>query len=315
VGARDEPDDAGLFGPASITWRIHADPVMGLGGLRALHLQALHPLAMAGVAQHSDFRADPWGRLLRTVNYVTTVSFGTTAQVDRAAARVRGIHRPLHGVEPESGAAYRVDDPELLRWVHCCLADSFLTTFRRAGGALTAAEADRYVAEQVRAAALVGLDPDCVPANVADLAAYFTAMRPALRATREARRAATFVLLPPMPNRWLGPARPLWRPWPERRSRCCRAGHAGCTACPECPRRTSRRRSPFAESGGRCWSCPRTSARRRPFATRGPAPPGSRRTNASQPAVVWSTPPADHAPAAERATRDRGPVTARPVDS
>jgi uncharacterized protein (DUF2236 family) len=214
VSARDEPGrmpgDTGLFGPESITWRIHADPVMGLGGLRALHLQALHPLAMAGVAQHSDFRADPWGRLLRTVNYVTTVSFGTTAQVDRAAARVRGIHQPLHGVEPESGTAYRVDDPELLRWVHCCLADSFLTTYRRAGGPLTHAEADSYVAEQVRAAALVGLDPDGVPANVADLAAYFAALRPELRATREARRAATFVLLPPMPNRWLGPARPLW---------------------------------------------------------------------------------------------------------
>jgi uncharacterized protein (DUF2236 family) len=208
--AADDVGDVGLFGPGSVTWRIHADPVMGIGGLRALHLQALHPLAMAGVAQHSDFRADPWGRLLRTVNYVTTVSFGTTSQVERAAARVRGIHRPLNGVEPESGATYRVDDPELLRWVHCCLVDSFLTTYRRAGGPLTGAEADAYVAEQLRAAALVGVDPGCVPANVADLAAYFAAMRPELRATREAKRAAAFVLLPPMPNRWLEPARPLW---------------------------------------------------------------------------------------------------------
>jgi uncharacterized protein (DUF2236 family) len=209
-GILGDVPDPGLFGPESITWRIHADPVMGVGGLRALHLQALHPLAMAGVAQHSDFRADPWGRLLRTVGYVTTVSFGTTAQVERAAARVRGIHRPLHGVEPESGAPYRVDDPELLRWVHCCLADSFLTTYRRAGGPLTDAEADRYVAEQVRAAALVGLDPGCVPEDVAGLAAYFDAMRPHLRATREARRAARFVLLPPMPNRRLALAKPLW---------------------------------------------------------------------------------------------------------
>src|SRR4051795_13158089 len=119
------PKDIGLYGPDSVTWRVHADPTMLLAGLRALLLQALHPLAMAGVAQHSDFRADPWGRLLRTVRYVTTVSFGTTAQAERAAARVRGIHRPLGGVEPESGATYRVDDPELLRWVHCCLVDSF----------------------------------------------------------------------------------------------------------------------------------------------------------------------------------------------
>jgi uncharacterized protein (DUF2236 family) len=202
--------DAGLFGPDSVTWRVHADPVMAIGGLRALHLQALHPLAMAGVAEHSDFRADPWGRLMRTVNYVTTVSFGSTPQVERAAARVRGIHRRLGGVEPESGTAYRVDDPELLRWVHCCLADSFLTTFRRAGGRLGAGDADRYVAEQVRAAELVGVDPACVPASEAELRDYFAAMRPELRATKEARRAAVFVLLPPMPARWLEPAKPVW---------------------------------------------------------------------------------------------------------
>jgi uncharacterized protein (DUF2236 family) len=202
--------DPGLFGPESVTWRIHADPVMGIGGLRALHLQALHPLAMAGVAQHSDFRADPWGRLLRTVGYVTTVSFGSATEVERAAARVRGIHRPLRGVEPESGAAYRVDDPELLRWVHCCLVDSFLTTYRRAGGPLTDAEADGYVAEQVRAAALVGIDEAAVPADVAGLAAYFDRMRPGLRSTAAARRAAKFVLLPPMPSRRLAAAKPAW---------------------------------------------------------------------------------------------------------
>jgi uncharacterized protein (DUF2236 family) len=116
----------------------------------------------------------------------------------------------LHGVEPESGAAYRVDDPELLRWVHCCLVDSFLSTYRRAGGPLTDAEADRYVAEQTRAAALVGLAPDDVPASTAELAAYFASMRPALRSTKEARRAATFVLAPPMPSRRLALARPAW---------------------------------------------------------------------------------------------------------
>ena len=202
--------DPGLFGPDSVTWRVHADPVMGIGGLRALHLQALHPLAMAGVARHSDFRTDPWGRLMRTVNYVTTVSFGSTAQVERAAARVRGIHRPLGGVEPESGAVYRVADPELLRWVHCCLVESFLSTYRRAGGPLTDDEADAYVAEQVRAAALVGIDPDDVPTTVRELATYFALLRPELRATAEARKAAAFVLLPPMPTRKLAAAKPAW---------------------------------------------------------------------------------------------------------
>ncbi|HVF05933.1 MAG TPA: oxygenase MpaB family protein [Frankiaceae bacterium] len=202
--------DPGLFGPDSLTWRIHADPVMGIGGLRALHLQALHPLAMAGVAQHSDFRTDPWGRLMRTVGYVTTVSFGSTAQAERAAARVRGIHAPLGGVEPESGTPYRVADPALLRWVHCCLVDSFLTAYRRAGGPLTDAEADAYVAEQVRAAELVGIDPADVPGGTAALAAYFDAIRPELRATAEARKAARFVLNPPMPTRAMAAAKPAW---------------------------------------------------------------------------------------------------------
>lgn len=280
--------DPGLFGPESVTWRIHADPVMGIGGLRALHLQALHPLAMAGVAQHSDFRADPWGRLLRTVGYVTTVSFGTTEQAERAAARVRGIHRPLRGVEPESGTAYRVDDPDLLRWVHCCLVDSFLTTYRRAGGPRTDAEADAYVAEQVRAAALVGIDPDAAPASARELAAYFALMRPELRATAEARRAATFVLLPPMPSRRLAVAKPAWAGVAGRRSRCCPAGPGGSTASPASPPRTSRRARRCARCGGRCCSSRRTSARRRRCATPAPARRDCRRTSASPVAAAWS---------------------------
>lgn len=205
-------EEQGLFGPDSITWRVHADPTMGLAGLRALLLQAVHPLAMAGVAQHSDFRSDPWGRLFRTAEYVAVVSYGTTTQANRASARVRGLHRRLDGVEPESGAAYRVDDPELLRWVHCCEVDSFLSTFRRSGARLRHDEADRYLREQVRAAALVGVPAEDVPASVAELADYFQGMRPQLRVTAEARRAALFVLGPPMP-RWVQfatPARPAW---------------------------------------------------------------------------------------------------------
>src|SRR3954468_20173116 len=101
--------DPGLFGPDSVTWRIHADPVMALGGLRALLLQAVHPVAMAGVAGHSGFRDDPWGRFLRTANYVAVVSFGAVAEAERAAARVRGLHRRVRGVEPESGTPYSGD--------------------------------------------------------------------------------------------------------------------------------------------------------------------------------------------------------------
>ncbi len=202
--------DPGLYGPGSVTWRVHADPTMALAGLRALLLQTLHPLAMAGVAQHSDFRNDPWGRLFRTAEYVGVTSFGTTAEAERAGARVRGIHRQLGGIEPESGTAYRVDDPHLLLWVHCVEAESFLTTAVRAGLRLSRAEQDAYYAEQVRNARLVGLST--APDSVGAMADYFTSMRPELRVTAEARAATRFVLLPPMPGKvsLLTPARPAW---------------------------------------------------------------------------------------------------------
>src|SRR4051794_24159805 len=102
-GVTSAAPDAGLFGPDSVTWRVHADPVMALGGLRALLLQAVHPLAMAGVAAHSSFRDDPWGRFLRTAEYVGVVTYGTVAEAERAAARIRGLHRRVSGIEPESG--------------------------------------------------------------------------------------------------------------------------------------------------------------------------------------------------------------------
>lgn len=201
--------DLGLFGPESMTWRVHGDPTMLFGGLRSLFLQALHPLAMAGVADHSGFRDDPWGRLFRTAEYVGVVAFGTTAEAERAGARVRGIHRGLRGVEPESGQSYRVDDPELLRWVHCAEVESFFSTYRRAGGPVGPGDADRYYGEQTRAAELVGLSAADVPATESDMADYFASMRPSLRLTAEARAALRFVHLPPM-RRLAAPLRPAW---------------------------------------------------------------------------------------------------------
>jgi uncharacterized protein (DUF2236 family) len=202
--------DPGLYGPDSVSWRVHADPSMALAGLRALFLQALHPLAMAGVAEHSDFRADPWGRLFRTAEYVNVTTFGTTAEATRAAARVRGIHRKLGGIEPESGRPYRVDDPRLLLWVHCVEVESFLTTAVRSGLRLSRAEQDAYYAEQLTNARLIGLST--APASRQDVADYFAGLRPELRASAPARAAARFVLFPPMPTRVaLGtPARPAW---------------------------------------------------------------------------------------------------------
>jgi uncharacterized protein (DUF2236 family) len=207
-----EEDRLGFFGPDSVTWRVHADPSFSVGGLRALLLQALHPVAMDGVARNSEFRAQPWPRLFRTAAYVDTLTFGTRREALRAVRRVRAVHRRLGGTEPTTGRTYRVDDPDLLLWVHCCEVDSLLSVARRAGVPLTDDDADRYVAEQVTAAVLVGAVEEDVPHTTAELAGYFERMRPQLAATAAARDACRLVLLPPMPAwvRFLTPARPAW---------------------------------------------------------------------------------------------------------
>jgi uncharacterized protein (DUF2236 family) len=205
--------DVGLFGPGSVTWRIHADPSMALAGFRALLLQAVHPLVMAGFDDNSVFRRDPWGRLRRTGQWIDTVTFGTTAEANRAGVMLRARHARLsEGVEPESGRSYRVDDPDLLLWVHCTEVESFLTTYARCGGRLGPGDADRYVDEMRRSAALVGLHPADVPATVQEIEDYYRSVRPELRVTSVARRNALWGFAPPMPA-WvslLTPARPAW---------------------------------------------------------------------------------------------------------
>ena len=269
--------DPGLFGPDSITWRVHGDPVLAVGGLRALVLQSLHPLAMAGVAQHSGFRSDPWGRLQRTAEYIGQISFGTTVEAERAAARVRGIHRKLAGTDPDTGASFRIDDPELLLWVHCCEVDSFLSTVRRAGLPLTDDDAERYLGEQVLAATLVGLRADAVPASAGDLADYFTEVRPRLRLSPQAREAARFLLLPPMPTwvQWLTPARPAWAVWPVSASPCYHGGHAASTSCRGCPPQMPGPPPRCVACAARSSRCPPRSAKghtRQRLATGSPSP-------------------------------------------
>jgi uncharacterized protein (DUF2236 family) len=208
-----EEDRLGFFGPESVTWRIHVDPTFSVAGLRALLLQALHPVAMDGVARFSDgFRRAPWPRLTRTAAYVDTLTFGTRRDALRAVRRVRGVHHRLGGTEETTGRAYRVDDPDLLLWVHCCEVDSLLSVARRAGVPLSDGDADRYVAEQVTAAALIGAVEADVPRSTAELAGYFERARPQLAVTAAARDACRLVLLPPMPAwvRFLTPARAAW---------------------------------------------------------------------------------------------------------
>jgi uncharacterized protein (DUF2236 family) len=194
-------EDFGLFGPGSVTWRVHSEPILFLAGLRALFLQALHPRALAGVMQNSDFQADPWGRLGRTITFVATTIFGTTAQAEAAGRRVRAVHARLRATDPITGEPFRIDEPELLRWVHVTEIDSYADTARRAGVRLRAADWDGYWDEQRRVAALVGLDPARVPGSTAEVTAYFRQVRPQLRMTRDAANTLLFLATPPPPWR------------------------------------------------------------------------------------------------------------------
>jgi uncharacterized protein (DUF2236 family) len=192
--------DRGLFGPDSVTWRIHCSPTVALvGGLRALLIQSLHPLAMAGVAQHSDYRSRPLSRLQRTAEFVATTTFGDSAQAERAASRVRAVHRRVRGTDPVTGAAYSADDPETQVWIHTVEIHSFLAAHRVYGGdRLTRADEDRYFAENVAVAELLGTPPQLVPASVEEVRAYFAGVRPRLCVSDAARDAITFVVAPPL---------------------------------------------------------------------------------------------------------------------
>lgn len=196
-GIPGEPDDDGFFGPASVAWRISGDLTTPVAGLRALIIQALHPLAMAGVDQHSNWRADPVGRLAATSGYVTTVTFGERAGAQRAAARVRRIHERVSGVDPVTGQEYCASDPALLLWVHAALVDSNLAAREKFGVPLTADDADRYVEEMVVAAELVGVPAAEVPDSVAALDRYLSWVRPQLRCTPAAAQSAAYLLDPP----------------------------------------------------------------------------------------------------------------------
>ncbi|MEU9064619.1 oxygenase MpaB family protein [Streptomyces sp. NPDC048430] len=203
--------DPGLFGPGSVTWQMHGDPMMWVAGVRALHLQALHPRAVRGVTQNSDFRQDAWGRLLRTADFVGALTYDSTRDAEKYGARVRKIHRLLKATDPVTGEVYGIDEPQLLLWVHCAEVDSYLQVERRSGFPLSDAQADRYVDEQREGARLVGLDPSDVPATTAALAAYFEQVRPQLAAGREASDVDAFLRNPPVPA-LLVPARALlWR--------------------------------------------------------------------------------------------------------
>jgi uncharacterized protein (DUF2236 family) len=191
------PPDPGLFGPGSLTWRVHADLAMFVGGLRALLVQTLHPLAIAGVMEHSSYRDDPLGRLHRTAAFIAATTYGTRDEAERAVATVRRIHARVRGVA-DDGRPYSASDPALLAWVHDVEVDSFLAAHRRYGGHLDAADADRYVTEMAVVGRMVGVQnpPETVAALRAELAGFDD---DAVRASSAARDAVRFILFPPLP--------------------------------------------------------------------------------------------------------------------
>ena len=193
--------NSGFFRPDSVTWRVHSDPSMVVGGIRALLEQALHPEAMSGVAAHSNFREDAWGRLQRTGDYVGTLTFGTQEEAEKLAARVRKVHAML-----------KLDDQKLLLWVHMAMVDAFLDTAIRSGLQLSEAEQDRYIDEMITFALLVGIEESRVPRSRRELSEYFREISGELSASDDAKRAALFIAIPPLPPllRFGTPIAPLW---------------------------------------------------------------------------------------------------------
>jgi uncharacterized protein (DUF2236 family) len=197
--------DTGLFGPESVAWRLHADPAMLAGGLRALLVQALEPRAMAGVDQHSAYKADPWGRLNRTTEFVYLTTYGDHATAEAACEKVRRVHERIRGIDPATGRAYSASDADLLLWIHAVEVHSFVAAYRAYAGRLDDTDADRYVAEMVQVAEMVELPAGMAPRTMGELREYLRSVD-GLQITPAARDGMRMIFFPPMPLA----LRPLW---------------------------------------------------------------------------------------------------------
>lgn len=188
-------DEPGWFAEDAPIRTVHGDVSMFVGGLRALLLQTLHPLAMAGVAQHSNYRSDPWGRLERTAHFITATSFGPASLAEGAVATVHRVHERVRGTASD-GRPYSANDPHLLAWVHLAEIDSFLAAHDRYGKTpLQGADRNQYVADTAVIARELGvIDP---PENETELRALMHTFRSELAGTPEARDAVHYLLVRP----------------------------------------------------------------------------------------------------------------------
>ena len=196
------------FGPRSVTWRVHGDVTsMMVGGVSSLLLQMLHPAVLAGVWDHSNFRADMHGRLRRTARFIALTTYAAEADARTAVARVRAIHGRVTGTLPD-GTPYRADDPRLLAWVHATEVRSFLAAWRRyAEPGMTAADQDRYIDEMSRIGLALGADP--VPRDRAGIEALIRSMRGDLRVDARTTEVARLIFCQKQANRLVQPAHAL----------------------------------------------------------------------------------------------------------
>ncbi|HMS35558.1 MAG TPA: oxygenase MpaB family protein [Arachnia sp.] len=187
--------------PTDAIWKVNRDAAMYAGGIRALLLQALHPAAMAGVAGHSGYRSDPWGRLQRTGEFIAMTTYGPIPSAEELIARIRAVHERVRG-KTDDGTPYRASDPHLLAWVHAAETQSFLAAYQHFGPErLTAEEADQYVASAAPVGELLGAVD--LPRTEAELAEMIDGYRPELRASAAAIDTVEFLLkTPPVP--WPG---------------------------------------------------------------------------------------------------------------
>jgi uncharacterized protein (DUF2236 family) len=190
---------AGLFGPDTVIWRVNRELVLLAGGGRALLLQVAHPLVAAGVAQHSDYERDPWGRLFRTLEVTTKIVFGESETAEAAARRLDRVHGEVTGTA-EDGTPYDARDPGLLLWVWATLVDSSLLVYQRCVRPLSGVELRRYYAEQREFARACGVPDGRCPQTLAGFRDYFEEVVASdLRVTGPARRVADSVMRPRVP--------------------------------------------------------------------------------------------------------------------
>jgi len=195
--------DDGLFGPSSVAWRVVGHPMAFVGGLRSLIIGALHPLVAAGTVEHSDYRSRPVDRLRTTSRYVNATVFGDRDAARQAAAMVLRAHRRVKGIDPVTGKQYDAANVDEQVWVHSVAWHSYMAAYRAYAGRLTEQEQDRYVAEGVAAATMIGVPAERVPASVADLRDYWATMRPQLCVGAYGRELIDFVLHPTFPTELL----------------------------------------------------------------------------------------------------------------